>query len=169
MAISLVELAEYVATRFHEGQFRKHSTSGAARPYIYHPLKVCDFLIDNGIYDENLLASSILHDIVEDCTGHITFDYGTITKLFNKEVSDLIYWVSHPEIVGNRTQRWVEYLKHYRQAPDKAKLLKLADRICNLTEYLEFWDSVPDCEKNFIRKVYLQESRELSQCLQRAL
>ena len=60
MRNTLVALS--VATQLHQNQKRK----GGA-PYIIHPLEVASCLINLNIDDDIIVASSILHDVVEDC------------------------------------------------------------------------------------------------------
>lgn len=57
---SLPELAKEIATRAHEGQFRRDGQT----PYITHPAKVVERVGDN----EQLIAVAWLHDVLEDTT-----------------------------------------------------------------------------------------------------
>lgn len=50
------------ARKFHKGQFRK-----SGEPYISHPLTMVSQAIALGIENDIILASILLHDVVEDC------------------------------------------------------------------------------------------------------
>lgn len=51
-----------LSRRSHKNQYRK---SGEA--YIIHPLTMACHAIAMGVYDDNIIATILLHDIVEDC------------------------------------------------------------------------------------------------------
>lgn len=46
----------------HDGQFRK-----SGEPYIIHPLTMACNVISIGISDDNIVATTLLHDVCEDC------------------------------------------------------------------------------------------------------
>lgn len=48
--------------RLHKGQNRK-----SGEPYIIHPLTMACHAISMGIYEDDIIATILLHDIVEDC------------------------------------------------------------------------------------------------------
>ncbi len=50
------------ARQKHDGQTRKDGT-----PYIVHPLAMANYAIAIGLRDDNILATILLHDVVEDC------------------------------------------------------------------------------------------------------
>lgn len=58
---NLVEEAEKVARKAHEGQFRKDGVT----PYITHPEAVANALASDG-YNDECIAVAWLHDVVED-------------------------------------------------------------------------------------------------------
>lgn len=157
----LIQKAEEFATKAHEGQLRKHGN----RPYIYHPACVARYLEEKN-YTDDVIAAAWLHDTVED-TGTT---YNTLEKEFGPEVSRLVWEVSHPvlQTKWSRYQRWQIYLIHYESASSLGQTLKLADRYCNLKEYMDFWNDVPNKDRNFLRIVYLEESGDLLDSLNQA-
>ena len=157
----LVDKAKEFATQAHAGQFRKTSITGQERPYIYHPGKVVDFLAASAYNNEDLLAAAWLHDVIEDCG----ITHAHLEREFNLEVANLVRDVSHPVSIGNRKERWLIYLAFYKSGSKEAQILKLADRVCNLQEYLDFWNESSDSEKRFIKNIYLKESYELAWAL----
>ena len=46
----------------HKGQIRKDGV-----PYIVHPLSMACYAVALGIKDDNIIATVLLHDVVEDC------------------------------------------------------------------------------------------------------
>lgn len=50
------------ARQKHSGQTRKDG-----KPYIVHPLSMACYAVALGIRDDNILATILLHDVVEDC------------------------------------------------------------------------------------------------------
>jgi GTP diphosphokinase / guanosine-3',5'-bis(diphosphate) 3'-diphosphatase len=117
------------AAEKHTDQRRKDSKSS---PYINHPIQVAETLWTVGeIRDLNLLVASILHDTVED----------TLTKPdeiraeFGEEVLALVLEVTDDKSLPKqvRKQLQVETAPHKTHS---AKLLKLADKICNVRDIL---------------------------------
>jgi guanosine-3',5'-bis(diphosphate) 3'-pyrophosphohydrolase len=142
----LVERAATYAALKHDGQHRKYT----GEPYVNHCAAVVSIL-RTVTTDETMLAAAWLHDVVEDCDVPIE----TIVSLFGFPVADLVYWltnVSKPE-EGNRETRKRLDREHTAGAPAKAKTIKLADLIHNLSSIVEH-------DRTFAA-VYLMEKKEL--------
>lgn len=159
--MTLVGKAKEFATRRHEGQKRKFSDA----PYIVHPEHVYNVLRCYYGFDENLLAAAWLHDVLEDTNTW----YSEIYWQFNTDVATLVGEVTNPwvEKLG-RSARWQGRLEHIKQASRRGKVLKLADRTCNLLDYYLDWDTMPEKDKDFVQYVYLNETKELLEALQDA-
>lgn len=56
------------AREHHEGQTRKDGT-----PYIAHPLSMACYAIALGLRDDNIIATILLHDVVEDCGVRVEY------------------------------------------------------------------------------------------------
>lgn len=155
----LIDRAREFATEAHAGQTRKFGD----RPYVYHPEQVYRYLAARHPLDDTLLAAAWLHDVVEDC-GVPARKLG---DLFGPDVARLVLEASHPETPEGlpRRERWPIYLDWYARASEPGRILKLADRLCNLREYVNFWDQVPDRERRFIRGVYRDETLQLAERL----
>lgn len=111
----------------HRDQRRKDSTQS---PYINHPIQVADLLWDvGGVRDPATLVAAVLHDTIEDTDATAE----EIESLFGAEVAALVQEVSDdrslPQAV--RKQLQVDGAAH---KSFKAKLIKLADKACNLTD-----------------------------------
>lgn len=158
----LILKAKAFAESVHAGQFRKHGN----RPYVYHPGRVASYLEEKGYYDK-LIAAAWLHDTLEDCPG---VTYNTLEVEFGTYVAGLVKEVSHLEtpVYLKRKYRWKIYLQHYSNASHAGMVLKLADRVCNLQEYVDYWEDVPSRDRRFLFDVYLEESTDLLEVLFRA-
>lgn len=150
----LIDRAMRFATAAHGGQTRKFGEP--PRPYIYHPGRVFAYLLPRCSRNASLLAAAWLHDVTEDCG----VTPGELEATFNADVARLVSEVSHPATpIGlPRRERWPIYLEHYASASPDGRRLKLADRLCNLREYIDFWSEVPAEERAFIRGVYRDET-----------
>jgi GTP diphosphokinase / guanosine-3',5'-bis(diphosphate) 3'-diphosphatase len=111
----------------HRHQRRKDKE---ASPYINHPIDVAATLWKVGkIRDSNVLTAAVLHDTIED-TNTTPED---IEGLFGDKVRSLVVEVTDdktlPKEVRKRLQ--VETASHKSAG---AKLIKLADKICNVQD-----------------------------------
>lgn len=100
------------------------------------------------VRDPNIIAAILLHDIIEDFREEWTFD--RIASRFNKEVAELVYWVTKPEPGGELSTKDDALRKYHRQlrlAPREALLVKLPERMHNL---ITIWE---DDEPKTKRKV----------------
>ena len=112
----------------HDGQFRKGNRFAKEQvPYINHPLLMACHAHALGIRDDTLLASILLHDVVED-TGV------TAAELpFSEEVRTLVSLVSFfvPEGMTKEEAK-EQYYARIRENP-KACVIKLIDRCNNVS------------------------------------
>lgn len=81
-ATKKIEAANDYATKAHEGQFRKFSTT----PYIVHPRHVAKIVESFG-GDENMICAALLHDVVEDCDP----THADIERVFGSDVAYLVH------------------------------------------------------------------------------
>ena len=102
----------------HGNQKRKQGT-----PYYTHPLAVAKLLKDKGFPIEYQIAG-LFHDLIEDTDS----TYEEIIALSDEEVAEAVRLVS-------KTKGYVmsEYIGNIK-ANDMARMVKLADRIHNLSE-----------------------------------
>lgn len=92
--------------------------------YFTHPIALAQRGLDMGIIDDVLLASSLLHDIVED-VEHIDIDY--ITFEFGEEVAEAVDTVTKRD-----GEEYVDYVKRFT-SKEKSLMLKLLDRLHNIS------------------------------------
>jgi guanosine-3',5'-bis(diphosphate) 3'-pyrophosphohydrolase len=128
-SIGLILKAMRFAAEKHINQRRKDSKQS---PYINHPIQVAEILWTIGeVRDLDLLVASILHDTIEDTATNpeeIKVEFGEAVLALVLEVTDD---KSLPKQV--RKQLQMETAPHKTQS---ARLLKLADKICNVHDIL---------------------------------
>lgn len=128
-SIGLILKALRFSAEKHNDQRRKDAKSS---PYINHPIQVAETLWTiGGVRDITLLIASILHDTIEDTStlpDEIEAEFGRDVLALVREVTDD---KSLPKKV--RKQLQVETAPHKTLS---AKLLKLADKICNVRDII---------------------------------
>ena len=132
-----IKAVTFAATK-HKNQRRKDVD---ASPYINHPLALTDVLAnEGGIVDVDVLCAAVLHDTVEDTK---TTEQELI-DCFGAKIASIVMEVTDDKKLG-KAERKLMQIRHAAQASMEAKLVKLADKICNLRDILdsppENWDS----------------------------
>ena len=115
------------AAHKHRDQRRKN---GAASPYIKHPIALADVLVhEGGVTDITVLCAAILHDTVEDTQT----TFAELEARFGKAIADTVREVTDDNNLpkARRKALQVEHAPHLSQG---ARLVKLADKICNLRD-----------------------------------
>lgn len=116
---SEVERARRFASKAHAGQTRWNG-----EPYILHPQRVVQRLIDNGVTSEPVLQAAYLHDVVED-TGVTLHD---IRTSFGEDVADLVSILTH-----NPHETYTSYIRRVAYTM-WAREIKKADLLDNLSD-----------------------------------
>jgi len=99
-------------------------------PYINHPIKVAQTLVEvGGIEEVSVLAAALLHDTIEDTDATVE----ELQTIFGKKITSIVL-----EVTDDKRMVWNER-KAYQivKAPNlskEAKLVKLADKTCNITD-----------------------------------
>jgi len=127
-----VKHAVEIATKAHEGQFRK-----TGEPYIIHPMAVKKILEDWGM-DEDTIIAGILHDTVEDTD----LTLNDIKNEFGESVAFLVDGVTKLSVARNGMRDLDTYLPETKDnflrlmvalGDDiRVLIIKLADRLHNL-------------------------------------
>ena len=122
----LIDALAFAADK-HRNQRRKDAE---ASPYINHPIALARVLCVEAGIDERLpLLAALLHDTVEDTE---TTEAELVAR-FGPEVAAVVMEVTDDNSLpkARRKQLQVEHAPHLSRA---AKLVKLADKICNLRD-----------------------------------
>ncbi|MEM1179951.1 MAG: HD domain-containing protein [Acidobacteriota bacterium] len=117
------------AAAAHRDQRRKDE---CAAPYINHPIALLDVLVSEGGVDHvDVLCAALLHDTLEDTKTTAA----ELEEAFGTRVTQIVLEVTDdrtlPKAIRKRQQ-----VQHARHASDEAKLVKLADKICNVRDIL---------------------------------
>lgn len=151
MSEKIIQAAGF-AKKAHESidQRRKYSNE----PYIIHPEAVAE-LVTTVTDDVEMICAAWLHDVVEDTP----FTLADIHSNFGSGIADLVDDLTDPaeRSDGNRATRIAINYKHTAQASVRAKTVKLADVIHNLTGIVE-------CDVKFAWK-FVQEKKQLLEVL----
>jgi guanosine-3',5'-bis(diphosphate) 3'-pyrophosphohydrolase len=119
------------ASQKHSDQRRKNAK---ASPYINHPIQVAQILWDvAGVRDASLLVAAILHDTIEDTDA--TPD--EIKAQFGEEVLALVLEVTDDKSLPKETRKQLQ-VEHAPHKSYKAKLLKIADKISNVGDIINW-------------------------------
>jgi len=129
----ILKALEYASHR-HRWQRRKGKRE---IPYINHPIQVASLLANEGEEtDPVLLASAIIHDVIEDTVNspeEKSVLMTEISSLFGEEILALTLEVTDDKTLEKsiRKQMQVEHANHLSA---RAKKLKIADKITNLRD-----------------------------------
>ena len=115
------------AAHKHRDQRRKDA---GASPYINHPIALADILVnEGGITDHIVLCAAILHDTIEDTET----TYEELVVAFGREIADVVQEVTDDKSLDKAVRKQLQ-IEHAPHASSRAKLVKLADKTCNLRD-----------------------------------
>jgi guanosine-3',5'-bis(diphosphate) 3'-pyrophosphohydrolase len=128
-AIPLLFKALAFSAKKHTKQRRKDLDQS---PYINHPIALANILSKRGIVDENVLCAAILHDTIEDTKT----TEKELTEEFGKKITSIVLEVTDDKNL-EKSVRKQKQIEHAATISHEAKLVKLADKIANLTDILD--------------------------------
>jgi len=130
--MSLIIRAAALATRAHEGQFRKNSSF----PYITHPARVAGLVGILPGATEEMVAAAYLHDVIEDTA--VSKD--EIERETNAQVAFYVDCMTNRSKGGQLSREQRKKMDRERLAtiPVEVKKIKLLDRIDNLREMTDY-------------------------------
>jgi guanosine-3',5'-bis(diphosphate) 3'-pyrophosphohydrolase len=125
--LALLLKALTFAARKHRDQRRKDAR---ASPYINHPIALADVLVNEaGVTDVEVLCAALLHDTIEDTET----TPGELEREFGRDIADIVAELTDNKMLRKRTRKRMQ-IAHAASASRQAKLVKLADKICNLRD-----------------------------------
>lgn len=98
-------------------------------PYINHPLAVVYKLVEHGVRSDIVLMAAALHDVIED---EMT-PPEEIEARFGPDVLAMVLEVTDNRLLPKSERKRLQVEKA-RSLSDGAKLIKMADKICNMTD-----------------------------------
>lgn len=123
----LIVKALVFAARKHRHQRRKDAE---ASPYINHPIALAAVLCNEaGIVNPVVIAAALLHDTLEDTDtlpGELKREFGTQVAQTVREVSD--------DKTLSKIERKRLQIQHAPALSYEARLVELADKICNVRD-----------------------------------
>ena len=115
------------AAHKHRDQRRKDV---AASPYINHPIALANVLANEAhVDDETALIAAILHDTIEDTDTTAE----ELLRDFGPEVAAIVLEVTDDKSLPKAERKRLQVV-HAGEISQRAKLVKLADKICNLRD-----------------------------------
>ena len=125
--IGLILKAAQFAADKHRNQRRKDAE---ASPYINHPIALANVLANEGeVTDPIVLCAALMHDTIEDTDTTAE----ELTATFGTEITGVVLEVTDDKTLP-KAERKQQQIEHARHASSRAKLVKLADKICNLRD-----------------------------------
>ncbi|HTS20588.1 MAG TPA: HD domain-containing protein [Casimicrobiaceae bacterium] len=122
----LVDALAFAAYK-HRRQRRKDPE---ASPYINHPIALAHALCDEaGITSAGILAAAVLHDTIEDTET----TYEELRGRFGKAVAEVVREVSDDKSLPKAERKRLQ-IEHAARLSRRARLVKLADKTCNLRD-----------------------------------
>ena len=127
--VSKIAKAVHFAATKHSNQRRK---GGDAEPYINHLAEVAELLaVHTDGQDPDLVIAGLLHDTLEDTVT----SYDELVEVFGRDVADLVVEVTDDKTLP-KAERKLLQIENASHKSDRAKLLKIADKISNLNSVL---------------------------------
>ena len=123
----LIEKALAFATEKHKNHTREDEEKSS---YIVHPIAVKHILSEvGGVEDERVLAAALLHDTLEDTPT----TQQELIENFGQRVYRLVEEVSDDKTLPKQTRKDLQ-IEHAPQLSEGAVLIKLGDKISNVTD-----------------------------------
>jgi (p)ppGpp synthase/HD superfamily hydrolase len=146
----IMDAASFAAER-HRLQRRKDVE---ASPYINHPLALASLLSgEGGVTDPTVIVAALLHDTVEDTETSLH----EIEERFGAEVAAIVAEVTDDKSLPKPERKRLQVVKAASKS-DGAKLVKLADKVCNLRDIVS---SPPAAWSGERRAEYFRWAREV--------
>lgn len=150
--------------KLHKDQKRKYS----GKPYHVHPFRVASNVLttysDYFLNLEDSICAAFLHDTIEDC-GTTPFDL--FSNGFNIRVGQYVVGLTsyskQIQSTASRKERKKMDLDYLEKQSNDVKLIKLLDRLDNVTELLkDLWNYE---EAKQFSTVYYRETEDLLEVL----
>ena len=125
----MLQEAIALAVKLHAGQYRDGDVHGCRIPYIVHPIEVMKTVWAWGAGDSTTLTAAVLHDTLEETS----FRLPELEGLFGNDVATIVKELTFEAEAGVTK---AEYLQQFAAASIPALVIKLADRYCNVKDFL---------------------------------
>lgn len=125
--LALLLKAVSFAAHKHRDQRRKDEGES---PYINHPIAVAEVLWNTGhVRDIATIVAGILHDTIEDTETTAA----ELESEFGREICSVVEEVSDDKSLAKEERKRLQ-IEHAGASSTRAREVKLADKICNVTD-----------------------------------
>ena len=132
MRSELALLLRALAFAAHKHRDQRRKDAGAS-PYINHPIALADVLVNEaGVTDVAVLCAALLHDTVEDTDTTPE----ELAGAFGDRIARIVAEVTDDKALPKAERKRLQ-IEHAPGLSPQAKLVKLADKICNLRDVAE--------------------------------
>ena len=122
----IIDAADFAAYK-HRNQRRKDID---ASPYVNHPIALASLLTNEaGITDPVVLCAALLHDTIEDTDTTLA----ELDKRFGKVIAAVVMELTDDKNLPKAERKRLQIVTA-GSASRRARLVKLADKICNLRD-----------------------------------
>lgn len=128
ISTGLILKAAAFAAEKHRDQRRKDPE---ASPYINHPIALANLLASQGVTTPDVLCAALLHDTIEDTETTAA----ELEAAFGGRIAAIVLEVTDDKRLP-KAERKQQQIDHAPHASQEARLVKLADKICNLHDIL---------------------------------
>ncbi len=123
-----IKAIEFAAHK-HRNQRRKNIE---ATPYINHPIALASVLANEGqIAEINVLCAALLHDTIEDTET----TENELRLVFGETICGIVIELTDNKSLPKSERKRLQ-IEHANHVSHSAKLVKLADKICNLRDII---------------------------------
>ena len=139
--IDTIQKAWAIASKLHHGQYYAGAKKGEQVDYINHIGSVTFEVINALSYEKDIntdlaILCAILHDTIEDTP----YTYENTLQDFGKEVADGVLSLTKNENLASKEVQMQDSLQRILRQPKAIWMVKLADRIVNLSSAPYYWD-----------------------------
>ena len=132
----ILQALEFASLK-HRDQRRKDAD---ASPYINHPIALANVLAgEGGVTDDVVLVAAILHDTLEDTQTTAA----ELREHFGEKIAEVVGEVTDDKKLLKEERKRLQ-IEHAASISREAKLVKLADKICNVRDVADHppakWD-----------------------------
>lgn len=118
------------AAQKHADQRRKGEK---AEPYVNHLIEVADLLAQHtGGQDMDLVIAGVLHDTIEDTKT----TYEELKREFGENIADIVRECTDDKSLPKQERKRLQ-VEHAPHKSDRARMVKMADKISNLNSILQ--------------------------------
>jgi len=123
---TLLRAVNFAAAK-HSTQRRKNPD---ASPYINHPIAVAALVTEvGGVTDSATILAAVLHDTIEDTET----SFSELADAFGSEVAEIVAEMTDDKSLPKAERKELQIM-HAPRASTAAKIVKLADKICNVVD-----------------------------------